>query len=178
MKTITHGQLVALVESTQGTAIAGIETTTQEKLNKTGNPYPSILKRCRGVVTIGADYQAGVRREAERQDVNAETFNTSSLPWGEWLVDGKVIAHRGAYYLRTQSTPRQRSAPQVRVLGYFTPKGQAVAKSAIERFMPPKRESKKQTDAGLTQTVWPRNYKFDSINRIRIAGNTYEVIAV
>jgi hypothetical protein len=173
MRLIKHSQLAALLHGIAGVTFCGIETITDARCRKTGNPYGRVNKHCRGVVTVGADYTTAVHNEGLRQGIDATEFKSEPLPWGEWLIPGKVLTHKDKLYLRCQSTPRQRTRPQMLVTGYVAASGQPVTYADIKAWLPPKRESNRQQDVGLVETIQPRSYAFESIRRIRINGVTY-----
>ena len=175
---MTQSQLVARLEGERGTLIVGIEALTDTRARKTGNPFGQIFKRVRCSGVVGADYQRAVEREAGRQGADASEFDAEPLPWGEWLIPGKVITHKGGYYLRTQYTPGQRKLHTAKVLGYFDSAGARLDLDKIKAFLPASRESAKQQDeAGLGETVQVRTYKLDSIQRIRLDGKTFKLVA-
>ena len=181
--TLTQSELLAKLRASNGALIVGIEAITDAKAQKRDietrkflNPHGAILKHVRAVGIVGADYQTSVLNEALRQDKSA-TFEASALPWGEWLVPGKVITHNGKLYMRTQCTPGQRRKQPARVLSYRNESGQFIAKSDATQFIPARVESaKQQSETGITKTVWVSTYAFDSIKKIRMGGNTYELI--
>ena len=177
MQTINHKQLYDLIADTKGAAIVGILALTDAKAKKTGNPFPEklVFKMVRAVAFVGANYQSAVEREQGRQGESGE-FIAESLPWGQWAIDNKVIKHKGEFYLRTQSTPGQRRAQAARLLGYFDLGGDELTREQVAPFLPAVYESaKQQGEAGLSNTVWVRAYKFSSLLRIRINGQTYRV---
>lgn len=172
MKTLNHLELLEKIKSLKGMAILGIESLTDARARKTGNPFGKILKKTRAVVHCGADYESAVNREALRQGGSPE-FTAESLPYGQWLIPGKVIEHKGEFQLRTQSTPgkRRKQAPKV---AFQTESGLPLSYDEVKPFLPPKTESnKQQEETGIVETVHVRNFKFDSIKKIRIAGTTY-----
>jgi len=181
MKTITKENLVARLQGTPGTIFVGIEALTDAKARKTGNPAPDglIFKRVRGAAMVGADYQTSVKNESLAQGGKGE-FKAAPLPWGEWLIAGKVISHKGENYLRTQSRPGQRRVAATKVLGYFAKDGAPLSFDAISAFLPEKSESKKQIAAGIAadkkEQVWVNTYKFSSIQKIRIDGQTFRLV--
>jgi len=174
MKSISHKQLYDLIANTKGSAIVGIVALTDAKARKTNNPFGTIFKQIRTVAFVGADYENSVNREIGRQDANG-TFQAEALPWGQWEIQNKIISHKGELYLRTQSTPGQRRNQAAKVLSYRDQLGKFVSYEQIKQFLPEARESSKQQDAGLNKTVWVRTYKFSSIQRIRINGETYKM---
>lgn len=178
MKTITHKELVATVAEKAGAMPVGIVATVDAKLLKTGNPFGTVAKRVRAVGFVGAKYGASVAREGERQGVDASQFEASSLPWGQWLVANKVIAHKGAMYLRTQSTPGQRQRQPAKVLAYVGGNGQRLTHEQVSPFLPAKSVSRKQTEVGLDESkqIDVRTYAFASIERVRVGGQTYRLV--
>jgi len=174
VKTLTHGQLAAMVSGFPGAVAVGLETATDARCRKTGNPYGKVLKICRGVAFTGADYASAVIREGSRQGL-AASCQAESLPWGEWLVPGKVISNKGKLYLRIQFTPGQRRVRQMRVVRYLAGNGLAVSFHDIKDFLPPVKESNRQQAAGLGETIQVRTIAFDSIRKMRIGGVTYKI---
>jgi hypothetical protein len=173
MKTLTHVELINALQTLRGTAIVGLLALTDARARK--NSLGQIFKQVRAVGFVGANYESAVNREATRQGGD-ENFESGKLPWGNWLVPNKVIEHKGVYYLRTQSTPGQRRFSPARVLSYRNSEGQFLSPEIVKPLLPEKVESKKQQIAtGIEKTVWVNTYKFDSIQKIRIAGQTYRL---
>lgn len=176
MKTLSHKELLELIKSSKGAMPVGLMAETDGRARKTGNPHGLIFKRVRAVGFVGASYQKAVENEAGRQGEDASEFQAESLPWGEWVILNKVIFHKGAFYLRTQTTPGQRRNQPARVLAYLAENGNEISCDEAKKFLPAPRESAKQQDeANLTGTVWVRTYAFASIKRIRINGQTYRL---
>lgn len=182
MKTITHSGLLNLITNTSGTCIVGLTALTDAKARKTGNPFPEqkIFKQVRAVGFCGVDYEASVKREADRQGADAIMFHGSSLPWGQWLIPNKVITHKGELYLRTQSTPGTRRKQPARLICYRDIHGKFISPVDAQPFIPEKVESSKQANrAGLEgkfNQIWVNTYKFSSLLRVRINGKTYNVV--
>jgi len=174
MKTISQNELLKIISESKGAIPVGLFSVTDARARKTGNPYGKIFKLCRAVGFVGANYQRAVENEAARQGENASEFQAESLPWGNWLIQNKVIEHKGELYLRTQTAPGQRRKQPARVTGYLSESLQILSREQVKPFLPESRESSKQQDeAGLSETVWVRTYKFNSIKKIRINGKTY-----
>lgn len=177
MKTLTHTQLREVLKSTKGNMFVGLLACVDTRCHKTGNPFAlPVFKQLRVVGTVGADYQTSVNNEALRQGAAPE-FEAESLPWGQWDVYGKVISHNEKLYLRTQTTPGQRRKAPARVLNYRDANGKFVARDILVPFLPVEKESdKQQLQTGIKKTVWVRTYAFDSIQKIRIAGQTFQLV--
>jgi len=181
MKTLTHTQFIALVSAHAGAAIVGIEALTDAKARKTNNPHGPIMKHVRAVGFVGANYEAAVQREGERQGADASSFVASSLPWGAWHVPNKVISHKGEYYLRTQTTPGQRQRQAAKVLAYRDAKGMFLSPDDAKPFLPAPSYSVKQGnvgvgDEGAHNQVMVRTYKLSSIRKVRVNGETFELL--
>jgi hypothetical protein len=172
VKTINHSQLIQKIAAIAGTVFCGLQTFTDAKAK--GYPHGTIFKTVRSIGTIGANYQLAVEREANRQNVQTD-FVAASLPWGQWLLPNKIISHKGSFYLRTQFTPNQRRTCEARILNYRDESGKFLSHDEVKPYLPAKRESAKQQTQGLTETIQVRTYKFDSIQKIRLQGQTYLV---
>jgi hypothetical protein len=184
MQNLTHSQFINILNAHAGAAIVGIEALTDAKALKTGNPFPerTVLKHIRAVGFVGADYGAAVRREGERQGADASAFKAKPLPWGAWMegMEGKVITHKGAHYLRTQTTPGQRQRQAARLMGYRDTQGRFLAHADVKPFLPAPTVSKRQADAGLgdsaSEQIMVRTYAFASIRKVRVNGKTFALV--
>lgn len=175
MKTLNHSQLVEKIATIKGMAIVGLLATTDARARKTNNPFFPITKTIRAIGFVGANYENAVNREANRQGETPE-FQAESLPWGQWLIPGKIIEHKGEMYLRTQTTPGNRRKTPAKVLNYRAGDGKFISRDEAKPFLPVARESnKQQEETGIQQTVWVRTYSFDSLKKMRIAGQTYHI---
>ena len=183
MKKLTHSSFVAMLSALKGAAIVGITARTDSKARKTGNPFGTIFKTVRAVGFVGADYGGAVERQGARVGVDASAFEAAPLPWGQWLADamGKVITHKGSFYLRTQTTPGQRKRQAAKVLGYVSADGTVLERSEVAPFLPAPSVSRKQAAVGVgmeaAEQIMVRTYAFESIKRVRFAGETFELVA-
>lgn len=173
MKTLTHSAFIQALASHSGAAFVGLDTLTDSRARKTGNPFGTIYKQARFVGTIGADYGAALNRET-----NGAAFEVAPLPWGEWYTPGKVISHKGGFYLRTQTIGKQRKARPA-VVKYRDASGKFLSRKDVAPFIPAPSHSVKQEAVGLSDStvqVQPRNFAFDSILRVRFNGQTFKLI--
>jgi len=186
MQTLTHSQFIAKLIQHAGAAPVGIEALTDAKARKTGNPFPggAVFKHIRAVGFVGADYGKAVQREGERQGAEgAEEFQAMPLPWGAWHAgaEGKVIAHKGGFYLRTQTTPGQRKRQPAKVLAFRDATGRFLSRDEVKPFLPAPSVSVRQSAAGVGEgdasaQVMVRTYSFDSIRKVRFGGKTFELV--
>jgi hypothetical protein len=162
---LSHVDFLSLLRGKMGTLIVGLETITSPTIKKGG---PSeVLKISKGRIVIGASYQSAVRVQG------GEGFESSSLPWGEWLISKKVVTHKGEYYL---AQVRRNSPP---LKSFFTSQGEAIAKADVTPFLRKAYENKRQAEAGVEgkKQVDFKLIKFSSIKTIKYGGRTFELVA-
>lgn len=190
MNTLTHSQFVNILNAHAGAAIVGIEALTDAKAlkknrdTKEPNTFPAqtILKHVRAVGFVGADYEKAVQREGARQGAEAASgFEAESLPWGEWHTPGKVISHKGGFYLRTQTTPGQRERQAARLIGYRDTQGRFLSRDEVKPFLPAPSVSRKQEAVGVGEgdakrQIMVRTYAFSSIRKVRVNGKTFALV--
>lgn len=157
-----------------GASPIGYDAMTRVRLLK-GNPYglAACNKLSSGTGFNGAGYVSGIRRTLDKAGLPSE-FAGSGLPWGEWDIAHKVVAHKGNLYLRLYWNHADLIANQVKLHGYFSPCGDEIDPKWIVR---PNRSSRKQEIAGLDQPnqVVVRAYKFDSLTAVRVDGMTIDM---
>ena len=157
-----------------GASPIGFDAMTKVSLVK-GNPYglAACNKLTSGTGFNGAGYVSGIRRTLDKAGLPSN-FAGSSLPWGEWDITHKVIAHKGTFYLRLYWSHADMIDNQVKLHGYFSPCGDAIDPKWIVR---PSRSSRKQEIAGLDQPnqVVVRAYKFENLTSVRIDGMTIDM---
>ena len=174
MKTLSYAELIEVL-SKPGATFVCIESLTDAKLLKTGNPLGQVFKKSRAVAMVGARYEASVNRQLEARNDTAD-FKADSLPWGAWLIPNKVITHKGEFYLRTQTTFGQRRVRPAKVR-YVNAEGRFLSRETVAPFLPKASHSVKQEQAGAyglaekTQ-VEVRTTKFSNIMRLRLNGET------
>ena len=164
MKTITHKQFVQMLSARRGATILGLLTETEPKANKTGNPYKQIKKIVHQTVVTGARYKEAILKQG------AESFEVDPLPYGEYVVENKVIEYNGEMQLRTVF----RNAPKP-VKIQFVADGEEVAKEVVDKYLSKAKPSAKQERVGVTgkKQVKVRNYKLSNIKEVRMNGERY-----
>lgn len=179
MKTITHSQLIEAIKNIKGTRPVGIDSLTDAGLLKTGNPHKNVRKKARFVAMLGANYGAAVNRQADREHnlTAEEKFIPAPLAWGEWMEGAvnKIKTHKGKFYLRTQTTPGERRVRKAKV-EFIAESGEKLDYQTVKPFIKVREEGARQLDHGNHQTVNVRDFSFDSIQKIRIGGETFAVI--
>lgn len=168
MKKLTHKQFAETLASRPGTIILSIVANTDPKLKKTGNPFPEVRKETYTRVVTGVRYEQAVERQG------GEGFVAGELPYGEMAVRDKVIAGpKGDYQLRTVARN-----PQKPISVRFLSGGKEIDKKEIAIFLPVRKESKKQAEAGVKgkKQVMVRNFSFDNIEKVTMMGETFELV--
>ena len=174
MKEITPAQLVQKITAINGNVFCTLETLTDAKAKKSC-PFGTVLKQSIAHVAIGHNYQNAVNAQAGRdENENAGTFVAAPLPWGEWLVPNRLIAHKGEVYVRTQTTPSVRSGRPAKVQ-YRDTTGKFLSREDVKPHLPEKKESARQAAFGNEGEIQVRTLKISSIRRIRIGGETFKV---
>jgi hypothetical protein len=177
MKTITTAELIELLRDTKGAMIVGVESLTdakatkKDRVTKAPNTFGDIFKKSRSVVMMGANYEASVNRQHEREHGSEGEFIADSLPWGEWFIKNKVIIHKGELYLRTQTTVGQRKVRPAKVQ-YMDASGSPLTYADVKPFLPVDNGSDKQRAHGVEGEVKVRTFKLSSILSLRIGGET------
>ena len=166
--------LFDIISEINGTQFANIVYSAE-----CGFPKKANLGEVSKVVTLNVqlnyDYASEVRKRIAAKGGNPNTFTTESLPWGQWEIQNKVIAHKGERYLRYYCVEGEYPEVQYFVNGVAaTP--QEIAN--IKAYLASKEDktSVKQTACGLNKSeqVVPRSVKFSNIISLAIeGGETY-----
>lgn len=177
---ITHSQLIELVKSNKGAIALCVESVTDSKARKTGNPFGLIMKRARSSALCGVDYEAAVNRSLANQG-DAPVFTSESI-WngkGRYVVPNKIVEHieTKRLYLAMQASDAQYEAFPAKV-SYETTTGEEIPYDKAEPFLPEKKRSVKQEAYGLENNQRNvRMYALDSITAIHYKGQTLTVVA-
>ena len=184
---ITKVQLQAMLENIQGEITVTVTVKGEAKMNKTNNPFyekqgrawvakDNVEKIQKSVYAFGGSYEERVN-EALVSDGSAGDFKAASLPWGEWIVEGKTISHNGKVYIRCYIVEGQ---TEILSVDYLVNGKEATAEQvqAIKDFTPEKKPSAKQEAAGLEsgKQVIPNNIDLDKVVCVEIGGTIYEIV--
>lgn len=170
-KTISTGQLAAILGGVKGATFLTISALVDARAKKTGNPFAKVLKlspKVNGVT--GADYEASVNRQLDREGKGQLTFTATEHKWGE-RIGPALLRHRenGNLYLVIQ--PKSTGKP----LYFGANPGKLlkqVSKESIATLLPADRPA---TNQGTDKEVVYRNYALESIASISIGGQRYRV---
>lgn len=115
------------------------------------NPYYnrlSCVTDCTGL-QFNASYENAVNNRLAKGDGNGEKFVAESLPWGEWIVPNKTIAHKGATYLRLYTTKATEKNVTYILDGSVVTDTKEIEK--IKAAFRPSSSSNRQTAAGIEE---------------------------
>ncbi|MBQ4227104.1 MAG: hypothetical protein II697_02780, partial [Clostridia bacterium] len=161
-----------------------LSTSTKLKMNKGGrggvelNPYydRDVRKEKTSKYLFGKNYLDMINESlaAEGKPAATEGEFGNKLPWGEYEVKDKVVAYNGARYIRCYPIKDQEGDEVITIDGVPATKEEL---EVINKYVPENKPSKKQENAGITESnrVMPMLFSFDNINFAVIDGTRYEV---
>jgi hypothetical protein len=155
--------IIDLLINYVGHSFIGLTTLTDARLKKTGNPYGKVLKKTVLLANIGFHYSNSLENQAKRENKNID-FQIQPRRWGIRLQNTPLVKHNEKHYLEYK-------AEKVQSVNYFLENGTPIEKSAIEAFLPKKRESSTQDE--LTKKVILRDVSVENIISLRIGGKVY-----
>jgi len=170
MKTVTKSQLGAIIQAQRGAVICTLDTLTDARLKKTGNPLASVgvLKASRVNGILNFEYEDAVNRQQGREG-GPQDFTVSARKWGTPLPGARwMIEHQGRLYVqlkveRATQKPRYMRADNHRY----------IAAATVKPFLPKKYSSAEAQ--GVEREVVVRDYALDSVRVARIGGEVYRV---
>jgi len=171
MKTVTEKQAVKLLSGVSGNTFLQVQTDTDPRMRKTGNPYLGARKLSSFNVSFGASYGNAVNRQADREDNhNPDSFKPEPLPWGEWVsgLEGKVLTHKGETYLRFQINEAK---PNV----VYVMEGVEIPVENLQPYLTKRSPSRRQKEHGNQKEVQVRAVKVASILGFTLNGEHYVV---
>lgn len=179
---ITQDEFVSLLTKYSGSML--LDTSTELKMNKGGkggiepNPFygRDVRREKVSVYEVGVSYREKISEallaEGETQEKRDE-FG-AALPWGEYEVRDKVVAHNGKRYLRCYPVKGAETMEKILV------DGSDAAPEELETIMSyaqKKGGSRKQEAAGISEEnrVRPLLFAFDNIIYAVFGGKKYEI---
>lgn len=177
MKELSKEEFIELLKNTEPCEIELI-TNTDPKLKKRGNPFVKneVIKHTEGKFNFGNSFKERVEEKLDQKGLIDTEYETGSLTWGKWVEGAinKVIEHKGEYYMRYYNSDE---APSVE---YYIDGIKATDEEleTIKSFLPSKKSSSKQEDAGLEkkEQVFPLVVNFNNIVRIKIGDEEYNIL--
>lgn len=146
---------------------ATIIAVTEEKMNKTKNPfYGRVTKKQRSNVFINFDYANSVNKRLVKEGKEAD-FVAHQRVWGERLPNTPIVFHNNTYYLEAGFLTK--NDPKVE---YFLD-GEPTDKAVFETYMKPKTKSSGNQGLEDENEVVLRDFKIDSVHEIHMNGKIY-----
>lgn len=167
MKNITQQELVEKLLALKGAQPITFSAIVDARARKTDNPFDQILKFSVVNGFTGHDYENSVNRQLGREG-QEQDFNANARNWGE-NINGIVVKNKDKFYLRVR--PLRTKKPI-----YLARKGGTtirIAKTTIEQFLPPVYHAQNQ---GTVKEIVHRDYGFESLRTVSIAGEKYMII--
>lgn len=167
-----------LFENVKGTSFVGLDTKViLPRLKRDEAVQPGVVTK----VTTGSTvmvfaqvnptaYSDQVKRRMVKEGLDPDNWEVGPLSYGGWMGKTPFIVHtkkgdtEPTYYLRVHFVHTGTNE--------FFLDGKPIAKADIVDTSAPKKEGKQ---GGQSDKVIPRNYKLDSIDKIRIDGAEYIV---
>ena len=171
--------LVEQMMDFKGSSACSLEMTTKLKINKKSRANKELLftdvfqgevyKTYTECGNIGISYENAVNNQRKREEIT-ESFESQSLPWGEWVKPNLLIKHKDEFYLRMYSGMNKNGITEV-IYHYEDGTELTDAEVALlPDFLPLKGKSKSQ---GVEKEVKPKAIKINGLNKIVVGGKTY-----
>tara|TARA_Y100000310_G_scaffold23361_3_gene22342 strand:- start:130 stop:687 length:558 start_codon:yes stop_codon:yes gene_type:complete len=169
LKTDAEG-IKDILLSFEGISLAGLETITDARALKTGNPFKNktILKQSRLLVNIGGKYHNWLKNQAKREQLQNVEFIIKQRTWGE-KVDGTSLI----YYDKFDKFYLEVLVVKVFETIYTDIDGNVLTRDEVKPFLPKKKESK--TQDVLTKKVYLRDYTLTNIRKFAFDTKVYLV---
>jgi predicted 2-oxoglutarate/Fe(II)-dependent dioxygenase YbiX len=168
MKTISLPQLQILLARVKGAKPLTISAFVDARAKKTGNPFAEIRKLSKVNGFTGANYEASVNRQQDREGT-VPAFEAKERSWGE-RVSSALVEKDGKWYLAIQ--PRATSKPMffARMAGQPF---KLTVKEAIAHLLPAHKSNAESQ--GVDKEVVYRNYALANIAAITMDGESYRI---
>ena len=163
-KTNTTSSVLEFFLNYVGHSLIGLTIFTDARAKKTNNPYIKdkeiILKKTRLLANVGFQYSNSLNSQAKREGKEID-FDIKPRRWGVRLPNCALVEHKGNHYLECK-------VEKTFEVNYFLENGAPIEKSAIEEFLPKKRESSTQDQ--LDKKIILRDIKLENILSMRFQG--------
>ena len=147
--TYTTNKLLTFFLNYVGHSLIGLTILTDARLKKT-----------RLLANVGFQYSNSLNSQAKREGKEID-FDVKPRRWGIRLPNCALVEHKGNHYLECK-------VEKTFEVNYFLENGAPIEKSAIEEFLPKKRESSTQDQ--LDKKIILRDIKLENILSMRFQG--------
>ena len=167
LQQISISELVELLKNFSGYSFAGLQTYTDARAKKTGNPFPekTIIKESQLLVNVGFHYSNSLVNQAKRENVSTD-FNVQSRVWGERIIGTPLVEHKGNFYLEAK-------CEKVYFSRLVDIHGNEILREDALPFLPVRKES--STQDRLEKKIILRDFRLDSIKKFAFDGKIYLV---
>jgi hypothetical protein len=163
MKQITKAELIKMIDETKGATFVSVDIESDPRMKKAYNPYMGAVKLVTLSGAINFDYENAVNNQLQREGKEAD-FTSKPRSWG--IHEGNWITHKGQHYLTVKV---QSNSEPVYMLD-----GKVISTDEVKPYLP--ESSKPHTQAALDKEVVVRDIKIESIKKLRMAGEEFEII--
>lgn len=159
--------MVRVLMGVKSAVPATVLAVTEEKMNKTSNPYYGrVTKRQVSNIFINFDYAKAVNKRLVKEGKEAD-FVPSARKWGEKLPGTCLVFHKGEYYLEVGYLTN--NAPKVEYLL----DGVVSDKSVFETYLKSSNSSSAHQGVSDENEVIIRSFKASSILELSVNGKKY-----
>lgn len=160
---ISKSDLISVLKSVKGSTFVNIETVTEPQLlGGKSCPFNGITKHSIINGCIGFKYENSVNNQRLRE-ASINDFKSEPRKWGTKIPNTPLVEHQGTYYLEVKV---EKTEQPVYVLS-----GKIIDNKEIIPYIP-----KISSRQDLVKEVILRDFKIDSISRIKINKTQYEVV--
>ena len=154
--------------SFEGISLAGLETITDARAKKTGNPFKdkTVLKQSRFTANIGGRYHNWLKNQAKREGLENVEFVIKPRTWGTKIEGTSLI-----YYDKFDKFYLEVLVKEVFETIYTDIDGNVLTREQVKPFLPKKSESK--TQAPLKKKVYLRDYTLANIKKFAFGTKVY-----
>jgi len=171
---VTSNEQFIDILSSVGTSAMGIEYESVLKHNKgkvADKKYKydlpdEVLMISKIVPSFGGSYESSVNKQLVREGKEAE-FVAGSLPWGEWVIENKVLKNGESYYIRYYKDMLNNPNKSEYVwAGSRIP----LTKEELDKFNEFVKFDDSDSNQGTEKEIKPRNLGFDKIKKVNVNG--------
>ena len=145
-----------------------ISALVDARAKKTGNPFSEVLKLSKVNGFTGANYEASVNRQQDREG-SVPAFEARERSWGT-RISPALVENKGKLFLAIQPQKTEKPVYFGRTIAGVL---MQVRKEAIQSFLPAKHSSAEAQ--GVEKEIVYRNYSLENITSISINGEKYRV---
>lgn len=163
---INVDQLRQMLMELKTSTFATIETVTEARMNKKGNPFLGTKKISAANVNINFSYANAVNKQRDKEN-NEEEFVPHARKWGQRIPKTPLIEHKGEFYLEA----RFMNAPSNTTYVF---NGKIIDKRELTPFMPENNSNAEHQ--GVEKEIIIRDFKLSNISEIILNKTHYKIV--